>query len=52
MEQSLVDDARIAYEYGLTSTPIQQPRSTLTHHSWFGVPNQQHPFINRTFSMP
>jgi hypothetical protein len=67
MEQSLVDDARIAYEYGLTSTPIsndfsfidqrtispiQQPRPTPTHQSWFGVPNQQHPFINRTFSMP
>ncbi|UJR37284.1 hypothetical protein I4U23_029993 [Adineta vaga] len=65
MEQSLVDDARAAYEYGLPSTPTtpndfsfvdqrtplqQQPRQT--HHSWFGTPNQQHPFLNRTFSMP
>lgn len=68
MEQSLVDDARTAYEYGLSSTPPltptandfsfidqrvpiqQQTRSA--HHSWFGTPNQQHPFHNRTFSMP
>lgn len=70
MEQSLVDDARTAYEYGLSSTPPtstatttndfsfvdqrvpiqQQTRST--NHSWFGTPNQQHPFVNRTFSMP
>jgi hypothetical protein len=64
MEQSLVDDARAAYEYGLPSTatpndfsfvdqriPMQQTRQA--HHSWFGTPNQQqHPFINRTFSMP
>jgi len=65
MEQSLVDDARTAYEYGLSSTPpttndfsfvdqrvpIQQ-QTRPTHHSWFGTPNQQHPFLNRTFSMP
>ncbi|CAF3965848.1 unnamed protein product [Rotaria sp. Silwood2] len=71
MEQSLTDDARTAYEYGLSSTspittsndfsfvdqrlPIQQPtRQTQipTHHSWFGTPNQQQTFFNRTFSMP
>jgi hypothetical protein len=72
MEQSLVDDARTAYEYGLSSTPptgtttttttndfsfvdqrvpIQQ-QTRPTHHSWFGTSNQQHPFLNRTFSMP
>ena len=64
MDQSLVDDARLAYEYGLTSTPVstdfafidqripsnQQPRST--HQSWFGAATPQHPFMNRTFSMP
>ncbi len=65
MEQSLVDDARTAYEYGLSSTPPtvtndfsfvdqrvpiqQQTRQT---HSWFGTPNQQNLFLNRTFSMP
>jgi hypothetical protein len=65
MEQSLVDDARTAYEYGLSSTPttsndfsfvdqrvpIQQQTRPI-HHSWFGTPNQQQPFLNRTFSMP
>ncbi len=66
MEQSLVDDARTAYEYGLSSTPpttndfsfvdqrvpIQQQTRQI-HHSWFGTPNQQQqPFLNRTFSMP
>jgi hypothetical protein len=66
MEQSLVDDARTAYEYGLSTTPPQatndfsfvdqrvpmqqQPRPT--QHSWFGTPNQQHPFLNRAYSMP
>jgi len=70
MEQSLVDDARTAYEYGLSTTPpsatgtnefsfvdqrmpmsqVQQNRAN--HHSWFGTPNQQHSFMNRTFSMP
>jgi hypothetical protein len=69
MELSLVDDARTAYDYGLSSTPPtsndfsfvdqrvpmqQQTRQTQipTHHSWFGTPNQQHSFLNRTFSMP
>jgi hypothetical protein len=58
LEQSLVDDARIAYEYGLPSTPtsndfsfvdqrIQQPQQ-----NWFNTLNQQHPFMNRSFSMP
>jgi hypothetical protein len=67
MEQSLVDDARTVYEYGLSSTPptattndfsfvdqrvpIQQ-QTRQTHHSWFGTPNQQPSFFNRTFSMP
>ena len=66
MEQSLVDDARSAYDYGLSTTPptgtndfsfvdqrvpIQQ-QIRQTHHSWFGTPNQQHPFLNRTFSVP
>ncbi|CAF1012077.1 unnamed protein product [Adineta ricciae] len=64
MEQSLVDDARLAYEYGLTSTPVstdfafvdqripsnQQPRPA--HQSWFGAATPQHPFMNRTFSVP
>ncbi|UJR08944.1 hypothetical protein I4U23_013196 [Adineta vaga] len=65
MDQSLVDDARLAYEYGLTSTPTvsndfsfidqrlpsnQQIRPT--QQSWFGVSTPQHPFMNRTFSMP
>ena len=67
MEQSLVDDARTAYEYGLSTTPptgandfsfvdqrvpMQQQQTRQTHHSWFGTPNQQQPFLNRTFSMP
>ncbi|CAF3704647.1 unnamed protein product [Adineta steineri] len=65
MEQSLVDDARTAYEYGLPSTPTTpndfsfvdqrvpiQQQTRQTHRSWFGTPNQQHPFLNRTFSMP
>jgi len=71
MEQSLVDDARTAYEYGLSTTPptsndfsfvdqrvpLQQQQTTRqtqlpTHHSWYGTPNQQNPFLNRTFSMP
>ncbi len=67
MEQSLVDDARTAYEYGLSTTPptatndfsfvdqrvsMQQQQTRPTHHSWFGTPNQQHPFLNRTYSMP
>ena len=66
VEQSLADDARLAYEYGLSTTPptsnndfsfvdqrvpMQQPART-THHSWFGTPNQQNPFFNRAFSMP
>jgi hypothetical protein len=71
MEQSLVDDARTSYDYGLSSTPPttgtndfsfvdqrvpmqqqQQQQTRPPHHSWFGTPNQQHPFVNRTFSMP
>jgi hypothetical protein len=66
MEQSLVDDARTAYEYGLSTTPPtatnefsfvdqrvpMQQQARPTHHSWFGTPNQQHPFLNRAYSMP
>ena len=61
MEQSLVDDARIAYEYGLTSTPISNDFSFVdqrispvqqAQQNWFTPPNQQQPFINRSFSMP
>ncbi|CAF1308886.1 unnamed protein product [Adineta steineri] len=61
MDQSLVDDARIAYEYGLTSTPISNDFSFVdqrispiqqTRQTWFNTPNQQHPLMNRTYSMP
>jgi hypothetical protein len=67
MDQSLADDARAAYDYGLSSTSSptadfsfvdqRAPRqATLpTHQSWFGTPaapQQPHPFFNRTFSMP
>ena len=66
VEQSLVDDARAAYEYGLPSVPIstefsfvdqrmpvQAARPPAHHHqSWFGVPSQPQPFFNRTFSAP
>jgi hypothetical protein len=65
VEQSLVDDARAAYEYGLSSVPIstefsfvdqrmpvQAARPPAHHQSWFGVPSQPQPFFNRTFSAP
>ena len=71
LEQSLVDDARTAYEYGLSSTSSMAPSEDLSfidqrasmqqpakqaqvpsYQSWFGTPNQQHSFYNRTFSMP
>ena len=66
LEQSLADDARLAYEYGLSTTPPttnnefsfvdqrvpMQQATRPTHHSWFGTPNQQNPFLNRAFSMP
>ncbi|CAF1297598.1 unnamed protein product [Rotaria sordida] len=61
MEQSLIDDARMAYEYGLTSTPISNEFSFIdqrispirqTNQNWFTTPNQQYPYMNRSFSMP
>ncbi|CAF3252940.1 unnamed protein product [Rotaria sp. Silwood2] len=61
MEQSLVDDARMAYEYGLTSTPISNEFSFIdqrispirqTQQNWFTTPNQQYSYMNRSFSMP
>ena len=57
-EQSLVDDARTAYEYGLTSSPISNDFSFVDQRiqqpqqNWFNTPNQQNPFLNRSFSMP
>lgn len=29
-----------------------QQAARATHHSWFGTPNQQNPFLNRAFSVP
>ncbi|CAF1973048.1 unnamed protein product [Rotaria magnacalcarata] len=61
MEQNLADDARMAYEYGLTSTPISNEFSFVdqrvspirqTPQNWFTTPNQQYPYMNRSFSMP
>ncbi|CAF1020229.1 unnamed protein product [Rotaria sp. Silwood1] len=61
MEQSLVDDARMAYEYGLTSTPISNEFSFIdqrmspmqqTNQNWFNTSNQQYSYMNRSFSMP
>ena len=65
MEQSLVDDARTAYDYGLptASSPpstdfsfVDQRVPRPTHHqNWFPpqIQGNPHPaFFNRSFSMP
>ena len=51
-EQSLADDARLAYEYGLTSTPMTNEFSFVDQRlppHWFGTAPS---FVPRTMSMP
>jgi len=50
---NLADDARMAYEYGLTSTPISNDFSFIDQRiSPIQYYPTQNPFINRSYSMP
>jgi hypothetical protein len=50
---NLADDARIAYEYGLTTTPMSNDFSFVDQRipsiQYFPISN---PFMNRSYSMP